>query len=249
MAFNDSDTRVSLEKDGYTQLRWTKSGSQFGYFIGDVELQDFQLSGSFFGSSVSSLTLFSDRILFVKPVVEDTDSDGDSVPDTADNCKNDYNPLQDDLDGDGIGNACDDDIDGDGVKNSADNCVFVPNPKPAFGSQTDTDGDGIGDACDDDLDGDEVPNAVDNCPNMPNDQTDTDGDGAGDLCDACPNDPYKVTDSGICGCGVAELDSDGDTVLDCIDNCPDIPNTTQLDSDGDGYGDSCDAAPYDNSEH
>ena len=34
------------------------------------------------------------------------DSDGDNVPDTRDNCIFDYNPNQEDSDGDGIGNAC-----------------------------------------------------------------------------------------------------------------------------------------------
>jgi len=43
------------------------------------------------------------------------DSDGDGKPDETDNCKNDYNPNQEDSDGDGIGNACDPDNDNDGM--------------------------------------------------------------------------------------------------------------------------------------
>jgi len=35
-------------------------------------------------------------------------------------------------------------------------------------------------------------------------------------------------------------DGDGDGVLDAADNCPAAPNRDQLDSDGDGEGDSCD---------
>ncbi|MBR6243957.1 thrombospondin type 3 repeat-containing protein [bacterium] len=245
MAFNDGETRLSLEKDGYTQLKWMKSGLQVGYFIGDIELQDFQVTGGFFGSSISSLMLSSDRLLFVKHSVEDPDSDGDGVPDSRDNCRNDYNPDQNDLDHDGTGDACDDDIDGDGVKNGSDNCVFVPNR-----SQTDSDHDGTGDECDDDIDGDDVPNNVDNCKTEYNpDQDDADGDGYGDLCDACADDPAKTADSGVCGCGVAETDGDGDGVLDCVDNCVAVKNGSQLDSDGDGYGDACDASPYDASEH
>ncbi|WP_425606632.1 thrombospondin type 3 repeat-containing protein [Microbulbifer litoralis] len=56
------------------------------------------------------------------------------------------NPGQGDLDGDGIGNACDDDRDGDGVNNDVDNCPDVANA-----DQLDTDGDGIGDVCDPDF--------------------------------------------------------------------------------------------------
>ncbi len=45
------------------------------------------------------------------------DTDGDSVPDSKDNCVNDANNEQDDLDKDGLGDVCDNDIDGDGLPN------------------------------------------------------------------------------------------------------------------------------------
>lgn len=35
-------------------------------------------------------------------------------------------------------------------------------------------------------------------------------------------------------------DIDGDTVLNAIDNCAEVPNTDQLDTDNDGFGNSCD---------
>ncbi|HEY3177225.1 MAG TPA: M1 family aminopeptidase [Candidatus Polarisedimenticolia bacterium] len=48
------------------------------------------------------------------------DADGDGVPDTADNCGQTYNPAQEDLDTDGLGDPCDGDMDGDGRSNAAD---------------------------------------------------------------------------------------------------------------------------------
>lgn len=41
------------------------------------------------------------------------------------------------------------------------------------------------------------------------------------------------------GCGAADVDGDG--VLDANDNCIDVPNSAQMDSNGDGIGNLCDA--------
>src|SRR5690625_1710395 len=143
------------------------------------------------------------------------DRDGDGIVDEKDNCPDTPNPDQADLDGDGIGDACDDDIDGDGIPNHQDNCPRVHNP-----DQKDTDGDGVGDACTDDRDGDGIPDAKDNCPDIPNpDQADLDGDGVGDACDN---------------------DMDGGGIPNHKDNCPRVPNPDQADLDGDGVGDACD---------
>jgi hypothetical protein len=58
-----------------------------------------------------------------------TDTDGDGIPDSTDNCPDVYNTDQNDLDADGIGDLC-------------DNCPNDYNP-----DQTDSDVDGIGDEC------------------------------------------------------------------------------------------------------
>jgi Calcineurin-like phosphoesterase/Thrombospondin type 3 repeat len=56
-----------------------------------------------------------------------TDTDGDGVIDSADNCVNIKNAAQNDQDGDGLGNPCDDDRDGDGVPNVDDPAPTDPN--------------------------------------------------------------------------------------------------------------------------
>ena len=105
------------------------------------------------------------------------DDDEDTVCNVEDNCPAISNPLQEDLDFDDEGDACDADIDGDTYANgidafpndssewfdtdgdntgdNTDNCITKINV-----DQSDIDSDTLGDVCDDDMDNDGVPNIV-----------------------------------------------------------------------------------------
>ncbi len=188
------------------------------------------------------------------------DPDGDGVFDNVDNCPDAWNITQSDVDGDGLGDACDEcpfdaggDADGDGLCLSDDNCPEVFNP-----DQSDVDSDFIGDVCDNcslafnplqqDADDDGVGDACDNCGQAPNpDQANGDGDSLGDACDNCDTVENP-----------AQADDDGDGAGNACDNCPAVANPDQADeinpngvgdacedSDSDGFVDGVDNCPYD----
>ena len=184
---------------------------------------------------------------------EETDTDGDGIPNEDDNCAFVPNPNQLNSDTDTLGDACDSDDDNDGVNDNTDNCPLVSNA-----NQLDSDHDGIGNVCDlspfdKDEDNDGVENEDDNCAFVPNpNQEDFDNDGLGDACDpdidndGVPNeDDPDDFDPNI---PPQVIDSDNDGIIDSIDNCPNTPNANQLDSDNDGIGDACDLSPQDDDD-
>jgi hypothetical protein len=70
------------------------------------------------------------------------DSDGDGRADATDNCHSAANPGQENLDGDGQGDACDGDQDGDGLSDAAESAIGT-NPRSA-----NSDGDALTDGAD-----------------------------------------------------------------------------------------------------
>lgn len=187
----------------------------------------------------------------------DRDDDGDLINDDDDNCPHVSNPLQEDADDNGQGDACDfshgiafADKDDDGVPDGADNCPYVSNPV-----QENHDPDGRGDACDTDDDNDGIcdraqedgtafrncelsptENKEDNCPIDANpDQADLDGNHIGDACEEpilpLDSDGDKLFDSqeAIFGTDPLDPDSDNDGNPDLTDHCAKQPDGSFID--------------------
>jgi len=118
-------------------------------------------------------TFGTNRVNVVKPP---QDRDGDGVPDSEDECPDQF--------GSPTNKGCPEtDTDGDGLVDREDRCPNEPGPAANFGcpSDMDTDKDGL-------------PDKIDRCPKEPGPKEnegcpDRDGDGVYDYIDKCPDTP------------------------------------------------------------
>ncbi len=227
------------------------------YIAGETYSSDLPLLNHYQTYQIQSATL---RDAFVVRMADPTpDADEDGVPDAVDNCPAVFNPAQEDLDGDGIGNPCDMDADNDGQTDS-DETACGSNPLDAASLAPDQDADNSPDCVDPDDDNDGVVDTADNCQLTANpDQANYDGDSQGDVCDE-DDDNDGQTDADEIACGSDSLngaslaaDNDSDDSPDCIDpdddndaisdtedNCQFVANPDQANNDGDSQGDVCD---------
>lgn len=189
----------------------------------------------------------------------EADSDGDTIGDNRDNCPVVANADQRNSDSDAMGDDCDDDRDNDGLSNIEERTLGTHPLK------WDSDGDSVSDGEDfapldrtasADSDHDLWADGYDNCSLEANpSQLDTDLDAQGDDCDLDDdNDGLADLEEESRGAdGFLSLrtlsDSDIDGQNDKADNCPLMPNLSQLDGDGDGWGDGCDLDPQDPEVH
>ena len=185
---------------------------------------------------------------------EDVDTDGDGYVDQLDKCPSIVDD-QSDLDGDGIGDACENDTDGDGIFDELDNC-----PYDTFEWESDHELDHDQDGCrdedrDSDDDGDNVLDLSDQCPKGEinwNQSFDHDGDGCHDDYEDVDDDSDGYVDSedlcprgyvGMAGFGMdrdedgcvdstEDDDDDNDGILDINDECKFTPKGLEVDSVG-----------------
>ena len=185
---------------------------------------------------------------------EDLDSDGDGYVDQLDKCPA-IDDDQADLDGDGIGDACETDTDGDGIIDTLDNCMRDDFSWESI-HEIDHDQDGCRDLDRDaDDDGDNLLDLSDDCPtgeinwnssfDHDNDgchddreDFDDDSDGYEDSVDTCPRGYVGISGVGMdfdqdgCVDSIEDDDDDNDGVLDASDECRFTPPNLEVEANG-----------------
>lgn len=182
------------------------------------------------------------------PNYDDTDSDGDQIPDSYEAGDEDPLTLPFDSDEDGTPDFLDTDSDNNGITDREEAGTSPTNP-------VDTDGDGTPDFADLDNDGDSLTDSVE-IGDSPGDPRDSDFDGRPDYMDT-DSDGDTIQDQYEAGVGAFDpepRDTDEDGIPDYLDTdsdddgiddrdeahleCADCP---PRDLDGDGLGDFIDA--------
>ena len=172
------------------------------------------------------------------PPSEAADMDFDGIEDSIDNCLLFPNNDQIDIDLDGYGNKCDADYDQSGAATIADFLIF----QVCFGKSVPPSG--------------TAPSGDPFCA-----ESDMDSSGGIVIGDflffqaefgtspgpsglSCKHTlPYSPPNNPDPPCAAPSGDHDGDTFHDIIDNCPQWSNGNQVEGDGDGIGQACDACP------
>ncbi len=158
------------------------------------------------------------------------DRDQDGIRDSADECPDDPEDLDDFQDADGCPDL---DDDNDQIPDTADECRLEPEDVDGFEDEN---------GCPDpDNDQDGVLDVDDRCPMVPGTPDfqgcpDSDGDGIMDADDTCPNDP-EDKDGFEDEDGCPDPDNDRDGILDVDDQCPMEPETINGVKDDDGCPD------------
>jgi PKD repeat protein len=102
-----SDSSIPREGSNISSWQWDFENDGTADASGPKESHIYTTPGKYSVSlTITDSSGGQNKIVRPNLIQVDEDSDGDVIPDTRDNCPFDYNPLQIDLNGNGVGDAC-----------------------------------------------------------------------------------------------------------------------------------------------